>query len=105
MEKLTNLEKEYFDMLGKEPVKISVNLSSRTLEVVDDLSKAVSVTNKKITRTLVIEALINSGIKRYIEIIEKGIKLQKPETEKQKESLSKMEKSLKDFKTKWTDLV
>ncbi|MBD3252331.1 hypothetical protein GF386_01220 [Candidatus Pacearchaeota archaeon] len=100
-------------IFGEESIKkISLNLDSKTLELVDDLAKL-----SKANRTIVIHLLIQKGIKNYIRDLEKTwqeIKLNNfivTDNHKiplSKEQLKKLDNSmdeLKKLKEKWFKLI
>ncbi len=101
MEKLTVEEKKFFEMIkSKDIKKISINLSVETINRIDELAKMF-----KITRTLVIESIIMTGLKEYLKVIEsanKKIRTQDEYKDKKKtEKLDIMLDSIEKFKNKW----
>lgn len=93
------VEKEFFKKFNKNGVKkISLNLSSRTLEMIDEFASILGL-----TRTTVIEAVIGVGFPEYIRLYEdadKKIRKQE-EYEDKKEILNKRIKKVQEFKKKW----
>ena len=73
MEKLTEMEKKFFEMAQSKGIKkISLNLSSDTFEKIDELAGLF-----KITKTLVIESVISVGLNKYLDTIESANKKNK----------------------------
>ena len=70
MEKMSEIEREFFDKVGsKGSKKISVNLSKETIGKIDELTDIFGL-----TRTVVIESIVMSGVKPYIDVIEEACK-------------------------------
>lgn len=96
MTELTTLEQKFFEMLhSKETKKISMNLSTETIEKIDEFAATFSI-----TRTLVIEAVLLVGFPEYLNLIESMNKKQQKQQPDNKK-LVEMFKNIEIFRHKW----
>lgn len=96
MQKLTKEEEKYFEMIHSSGIKkISINLDLKILEKIDELAGMFNI-----SRTLVMESIINTGLPSYLNIIESmNRKLQKKKPENKK--LVLMLANIQKFRKKW----
>lgn len=76
--------------------KISLNMDSKTLDLIDDLTVLL-----KTTRTMVISALIAKGIKNLFNDLEKGWKDMKKDKSKDQKKINSCLEGIEKLKKKW----
>jgi len=101
MENTNKEEMKFFEIIKSTGTKkISVNLSNETIEKIDEIAAGL-----RITRTLVIESIMMTGLKPYLELIKNANKrirsIKAYQEPKKAKELDNMIEIIANFREKW----